>query len=226
MTHPRRGRASMQSGRDQHQSRHRPAYARRLLRAAEMAAATQGQPAPTSSRDWTMRRCRCVFSRRSCLPHPAGSDRRRRTTSRASRPCTLLEAMREAADRDRIARQYVTDFDEVFWSLGLPALSRRRGRAAADVADRLRSIMAFPRRLPDSHVARKHGADVDGRMGQGRGCRSAVAAAPLPAATMRLAAGAACAFDRRLKARGINPGTSADLTVAIFLSTRLVNHLA
>src|ERR1700722_10056823 len=40
---------------------------------------------------------------------------------------TLREAMAEAAERDRIARQYVTAYDDVF-SLGLPALEAGRPR--------------------------------------------------------------------------------------------------
>ncbi len=42
----------------------------------------------------------------------------------------LLEAMALAADRDRIARAYVTDFDEIF-EFGLPVLAKR-ARAYAD----------------------------------------------------------------------------------------------
>ena len=53
--------------------------------------------------------------------NPGGLGRAPRHDVNAPALATLREAMAEAAERDRIARQYVTAYDDVF-SLGLPAL--------------------------------------------------------------------------------------------------------
>jgi triphosphoribosyl-dephospho-CoA synthase len=65
--------------------------------------------------------------------------------------------------------------------------------------------------FPDSHVERKHGAEVAATVRrEARGWARRLLAAADPAGLAPELLG----FDRSLKARGINPGTSADLTVA------------
>ena len=70
---------------------------------------------------------------------------------------TLLEAMRAARDRDRIASQYVTDYVDV-WELGVSrlqsGLERWRDLHWAATSAYLGFLAAFP----DTHIARKHGA--------------------------------------------------------------------
>ena len=67
--------------------------------------------------------------------HPGGLGRAPRHDVNAPATVTLREAMAEAAERDRIARQYVTAYEDIF-SLGLPALeisaSATRRRALGD----------------------------------------------------------------------------------------------
>ena len=122
----------------------------------------------------------------------------------------LLEAMREAAGRDRIAHQYATRYDDVF-GIGLPAVEDALVRGESGMWPAVFAYMAFLAGFPDSHVARKHGADVAGRVRQ----EAAAIGASLEAAGDEKARIALLMdFDRSLKARGINPGTSADLTVA------------
>lgn len=117
----------------------------------------------------------------------------------------LAAAMSAAADRDRIARQYVTKFTDVF-EIGLPA--RRAGMLThADPAwATLAVYFAFASAFPDTHVERKHGR-VRAEMVRRLFVEYRGIAGPehLPELL---------AFDRRLKSEGINPGTSADLTVA------------
>jgi len=59
--------------------------------------------------------------------NPGGLGRAPRHDVNAPVVATLREAMAEAAERDRIARQYVTTYDDVF-SLGLPVLATARPR--------------------------------------------------------------------------------------------------
>jgi triphosphoribosyl-dephospho-CoA synthase len=125
----------------------------------------------------------------------------------------LLEAMREAAVRDRIARQYVTRYDDVF-SVGIPALEHALAHGESGMWPTVFAYMAFFAGFPDSHVARIHGAGTAGRaLEEAAAVRASLETAGGEAARVALLMD----FDRSLKARGINPGTSADLTVASLL---------
>src|SRR5439155_24804497 len=68
----------------------------------------------------------------------------------------LVEVMRLAVGRDRIARQYATDFYDVFRGLAVleAELARSASLEAAIVACYLRLLSTFP----DSLIARKLGA--------------------------------------------------------------------
>ncbi len=133
----------------------------------------------------------------------------------------LRRAMALAAPRDSIARQYANDFADLF-GLPEPMLAPLRDagvEAAPDAAtvDRVQRVfLEFLARWPDSHIVRKHGEG--------------------PAQTVMTAAQAwrqrpeleddpaFAAWDESLKADGLNPGTSADLTVAALLLAQLRAH--
>jgi triphosphoribosyl-dephospho-CoA synthase len=140
---------------------------------------------------------------------------------RAPARAALPVAMAAAAGRDAIARQYVTGFADIF-TIGVPAYARARaaGRDAAWAA--VAAYLAFLAALPDSHVGRRHGAAAAASL--------RAAARPWP---LRLAAAAdptalvpeLLAWDAALKARGYNPGTSADLTVGAIFAYLLAGGL-
>ena len=145
--------------------------------------------------------------------HPGGLGRAEAQDVHAEPTVTLLEAMRLAAVRDRIALQYANGYADLF-DLALPAL------AAALPADRrvdARAVQALYLALlagfPDAHIVRKHGAataqDVTAEAAPWR--ERARAGEALDADP------GFAAWDESLKARGLNPGTSADLTVAALL---------
>ena len=115
---------------------------------------------------------------------------------------TLLDAMRLAAQRDRIARQYADGYDEVF-SIGLPAWQRSGGDATRAT---LLTFIEWLGSAPDSHIARKYGDEVAHRV-TAEANRWRDQAVVNPSLSLD-------AWDRSLKARRLNPGTSADLTVA------------
>jgi triphosphoribosyl-dephospho-CoA synthase len=118
----------------------------------------------------------------------------------------LTQAMSLAADRDRIAAQYASGFDDVF-AIGVPAIVAAPGLPAGS----LRAFLAFAASGPDSHIARKHGAAVAQTvMNEAQPWRQAAARDEAAAIDDK----ALAAWDESLKARGLNPGTSADLTVA------------
>ena len=133
----------------------------------------------------------------------------------------LRAAMALAADRDLIARQYRDGFAELF-DIALPALpfvfslGSPLGYAAADAAtagavqDVYLTLLGT---FADSHIVRKHGAAVAHNvMGAAQRFRADAAQASALDTDRAYAA-----WDEELKARRINPGTSADLTVAALL---------
>lgn len=128
----------------------------------------------------------------------------------------LLDAMRLAADRDRIARAYVTGFAEVF-EFGLPALTAARRATKTEPHAITHLHMAFLAAAPDSHIARKSGMPVAEQVRrQAEALTHHIAKAEPMAATADLHA-----FDRELKERRLNPGTTADFVVATLFAAAL-----
>jgi triphosphoribosyl-dephospho-CoA synthase len=123
---------------------------------------------------------------------------------------SLRDAMSLAADRDAIAREYVTDFALTF-ETGVPAVlaARREGLVWSDTV--VEAYLALLDATPDTHIARKLGA-------------AEAAAISLQAREARAAGGTRSPEGRR--ALGLldaelrdernrrNPGTTADLTCA------------
>jgi triphosphoribosyl-dephospho-CoA synthase len=130
---------------------------------------------------------------------------------------TLLEAMRIAAPRDRIAHQYASGFDDVFGfglqvhGAGLESAARQGLRAhAASVHAMLGLHLEFLARQTDSHIARRHGNSLaHSVMEQTLVWRDAWRADRLQASDEGLRR-----WDLELKSQNINPGTTADLCVA------------
>lgn len=152
---------------------------------------------------------------------PAGLGAAPRHDVRAPAEATLLEAMREAADRDRIAFQYASGFQDVF-ETGFATLAdaRRKGHGSPWLAVGVH--LAFLSRFPDSHVVRKHGPDAAALVqDEARRLHRTFIEGSDPAAMLP----ALLSFDRELKVRGTNPGTTADLTVAALFADRLTRGL-
>lgn len=124
----------------------------------------------------------------------------------------LRAAMRLAAMRDSVARQYANGYADLF-ALGLTVLRRHLASHGPWPARLQRAVtavyLAFLARFPDSHIARKHGLAA---------ARNVSYKARL--LHRRLEAGQVipreelARWDRLLKTDGLNPGTTADLTVA------------
>lgn len=150
------------------------------------------------------------------LAAPAGLGRSGENDVAAPAQVSLLQAMRTAADRDRIALQYAAGYRDLF-ALGLPALAEPCSWPPAwrTTGVYLRFLAAFA----DTHVVRKHGpVTAEALRRYGAQLRRRLAAdGPCRRTVARL-----LDADRLLKRRGINPGTSADLTVASLLLERLL----
>jgi triphosphoribosyl-dephospho-CoA synthase len=148
---------------------------------------------------------------------PAGVGRVDRHDVAEVATVTLKAAMADASARDRIAHQYVSDFEDVF-ERGEPVLEAALARAAEPKWATLAVYLEFLSAFPDSHIARKHGIATAEDI-----CRTAsryhqqMRSAENPAALLT----DLLAWDALLKERGVNPGTSADLTVATLFAHRL-----
>ena len=123
---------------------------------------------------------------------------------------TLQQAMALAQDRDTIAREYVTDFAITF-EIGYPAL-RKAWQTAENSADAIvQAYLTILASTPDTLIARKRGAEMAAKV-------SGWAADALAAGGMFTAQGrrAVADLDHALRdeRHTLNPGTTADLTVA------------
>jgi triphosphoribosyl-dephospho-CoA synthase len=147
---------------------------------------------------------------------PAGLGRSARYDVFEPATVSLLQAMIEAAERDGVARQYANNFADVF-EFGLPILEAKRFEADPKWAT-LATYLGFLSAFPDSHIVRKLGAQSAAEVSR--------KAATLRA-SLQTAEDAAqllpdiLVWDAALKADDINPGTSADLTVATLFAHRL-----
>jgi triphosphoribosyl-dephospho-CoA synthase len=149
--------------------------------------------------------------------NPGGLGRAPRHDVHPPATVTLREAMAEAAERDRIARQYVTDYEDIF-SLGLPALAAARRRQREAHWATLAFYLTFFATIPDTHILRKFNAAIaEAIRRDAADWRDTFASARDP---QEIADGL-LSWDASLKTRGINPGTSADLTVATLFASSL-----
>jgi triphosphoribosyl-dephospho-CoA synthase len=148
---------------------------------------------------------------------PAGLGRAERHDVTKTASVSLKDAMSEASSRDRIARQYVSDFEDIF-ERGEPVLTAVLASGVEPKWATLAVYLEFLSAFPDSHIARKHGIATAEDV-----CRDAsryhrrMRSLEKPAALLA----DLLAWDALLKERGINPGTSADLTVATLFAHRL-----
>ena len=191
-----------------------------LARAAEIGSGGLRENLQAVLQSTSMDDARAVFEA-IVLASPGGLGSAVENDVREEPRIHLLEAMREAADRDRIARQYVTRFDDVF-RIGLAAFEAAMSRGESGMWPTVFTYMAFLTSFPDSHVARKHGDEIAGQVRE----QATAVKTLVEVADERSRIDLLVEFDRKLKARAINPGTSADLTVACLLVHLLGDHLA
>lgn len=152
------------------------------------------------------------------LARPAGLGASEQHDVNHDANCTLLEAMQAAASKDSIAQQYSQHFQDIF-TLGLThyqaQLARWQRPAWATTALYLKWMATFQ----DSHVLRKLGIDAAANLQrEAKEHLAALDALDNP----KLYLPQLIQYDQQLKSLHVNPGTSADLTVA----TLLIHHIA
>jgi triphosphoribosyl-dephospho-CoA synthase len=152
---------------------------------------------------------------------PAGLATATRIDVRDDANVTLLEAMREAAHRDKIAYQYAFDFSDIF-DAGVESLRATQGKCWRAPWPAANAYLAFLARYPDSHIARKNGREAAIRVqAEAIEVRKRFMNTANPEERLQ----DLLTFDKRLKTLGLNPGTSADLTVASVFAEKLTRVL-
>ena len=123
---------------------------------------------------------------------------------------TLIDAMRLAADRDDVAREYVSGF-EVTFEAGVPALAEARSDGLSWDDAVVETFLTLLAARPDTHIARRAGpgparyvSERAGSVMAAGGVRSARGQREIEAMDSEL----------RDAAHSLNPGTTADLTAA------------
>ncbi|MBV9756193.1 MAG: triphosphoribosyl-dephospho-CoA synthase, partial [Alphaproteobacteria bacterium] len=155
------------------------------------------------------------------LASPGGLGEAPRHDVREPATVTLAVAMAAAAERDRIAWQWTHGFADVFGP-GLATYAAARARWADPRWAALAAYLRFLASIPDSHVARKFGlAEAERIRAEATPMQARLRAETDPERLLP----ELLAWDAALKRRGINPGTSADLTVATIFAHNLLRTL-
>ena len=159
--------------------------------------------------DWVYRAIR--------LANPGGLGEAPDQDVRDAPAVSLRQAMALARDRDSIARQYTDYFADIF-DLAVPGYHTALSQWGNEEWAAVSVFVGLLKRFPDSNIERKFGTRYSGmvadRMAELEG---GLFGSSLPQKVWRLLE----EVDADFKARGINPGTTADLTVACLLAATL-----
>lgn len=157
------------------------------------------------------------------IARPAGLGEVQEHDVRQIPNITLLQAMQAAVDRDLIAQQYANGFADIWAGVQLYAEHLAKWERSAWAITAV--YLSFLAKFEDSHIARKYGRAVAKSIQkQAQQHYSEFTSLENP----KLYQATLLNWDQELKAesiktRGINPGTSADLTVATILANSLMN---
>jgi len=137
----------------------------------------------------------------------------------------LKQIMASVAHYDLIAKQYSNNFNEVlcFGMNSISALGVDPQHLDREIEEVTAVVfLDFLATYPDTHISRKYGATMaEAVRDEARIKRNLLNAASDPEEKRKTL----LQFDSALKSRGINPGTSADMTVAVMFAALLENTL-
>ncbi len=146
------------------------------------------------------------------LAAPGGLGTSEKYDIRDAARVPLLEVMQHASERDQIARQYITDFTDLY-DYALPCLRACELHRNWVMTELYLNLLA---RFPDTHIRRKHGFNkaLEVSLHAAELAKGLSQADKPEHYLLRL-----LQADTEFKREGINPGTTADMTVAtLFIS--------
>ncbi len=189
-----------------------------LLRAAELGMGSLQSNLGVVLRELDVKDTSCIFEAiHHANPGGLGESEKYDVNKKLDAGTTIQKAMAEAKNRDLIAKQYVTGFIDIL-SLGFICIEDFAVRWNSVEWAAVACYIGFMAEFPDSHIRRKFGLEVAEKI--------KIKAVPIAEAFQKNnspedGAEMLKKFDRELKNKGANPGTSADLTAA----SLLVYHL-
>ena len=192
-----------------------------LLAPLARAALSSGEPAPSGARGTLRERLARVLAETTVADAaqvyaairqagPGGLGETAAEDVSDTPTVTLREAMALAADRDAVAREYVTDFALTF-EVGVPAVRAARQEGLGWTEAAVEAYLTLLASTPDTHIARKLGQAEAESVSRRAGEVRAAGGTRSDAGRKALAALDAELRDPRNRR---NPGTTADLTCA------------
>lgn len=153
------------------------------------------------------------------LANPGGMGKVKTSDLSATPAKSLRAIMAEAQDRDRVAKAYADGYRDIF-GLGLDTLAELPKEANEPWWPATAVYLAFLSGFPDTHIVRKWGPEAaEWVRNEAQKLRRRLASGDHRRLPILLN------LDQAIKARGFNPGTSADLTVATLFAKSLINIL-
>jgi triphosphoribosyl-dephospho-CoA synthase len=129
---------------------------------------------------------------------------------------SLKAAMQLASEKDRIALQYLTDYEDIF-DLAIPTYYNGANIWQSKSWSAVMVYTTMLSQFPDSHIERKYGEQYSAMIKQTMAQLNHELAISTPEQILPLL----YKIDAELKAKRINPGTTADMTVATLLAVLL-----
>jgi triphosphoribosyl-dephospho-CoA synthase len=134
---------------------------------------------------------------------------------------TLTEAMRIASPRDRIALQFLTNFKDIFDS-GVLTYNAHFDKWGQENWAVVAVYAHFLSQYPDSHIERKYGSKYSRMVSSNMiNVLNALSKTENPEQLLALL----FKIDQDFKSMGVNPGTTADMSVATVLTVLLEDLL-
>ena len=159
-----------------------------------------------------------LTSKAIVMANPAGLGESDVHDVKSQSTVTLFEMMRTAAYKDRIAWQYANQFADIV-GFGIDCYNEAWKKWQNDAWATTALYLNFLKEYPDTHIVRKYGQAIADKV---RLEAQLVEADFKLVDNPKFAQKTLMNWDVALKIRGLNPGTSADLTVATLLARSLI----
>jgi triphosphoribosyl-dephospho-CoA synthase len=154
------------------------------------------------------------------LASPGGLGEANEQDVHTAATVTLQVAMGMAADKDRIAYQYLTNYEDIF-DFALLTYYNGKNMWQSESWAGVAVYAALLSKFPDSHVERKYGGQYSGMIKLAMTQLSQKLTTENPEQLIP----SLLQLDQAFKSKRINPGTTADMTVATLLTALLQEGL-